>query len=60
MMLVAIILGTIGTIRFARTGSIMDCVDYHEILAMIGLIGRWGYIIAGIGYSALLPSSSAS
>src|SRR5208337_343390 len=48
LMLIAVILGTIGAIRFARTGSIMEGVNYHEILATITVIGWWDYIVAGI------------
>jgi hypothetical protein len=48
MMLAAVILGTIGVIRFARTGSVMEGVNYRDILATIRSIGWWNYIIAGI------------
>ena len=47
-MVVALVLGTIGALRFARTGSVMEGVNYQEILATIGRIGWWDYIIAGI------------
>ena len=48
MGVVAVVLGTIGAIRFARTGSVMEGVNYHEILGTIRRIGWWDYIIAGI------------
>jgi hypothetical protein len=48
LMLVAIIFGTIGAIRFARTGRVMEGVNYRGILATIHRIGWWDYIIAGI------------
>jgi hypothetical protein len=48
MMLVAGIFGTIGAVRFARTGSVMEGVNYREILATIERIGWWSYILAGI------------
>jgi hypothetical protein len=48
LMLVAVIFGTIGAIRYARTGRAMEGVNYREILATIHRIGWWDYIVAGI------------
>lgn len=48
LLLVAIIFGTIGAIRFARTGSVMEGINYRGILGTIRQIGWWDYIIAGI------------
>lgn len=48
LMLIALVLGTVGAIRFARTGYISEGVNYREILAWIGRIGWWDFIIAGI------------
>jgi len=48
MMLVACIFGTIGAVRFARTGSVLEGANYREILATIERIGWWSYILAGI------------
>ena len=45
-LLVAARLGTMGAIRFARTGSIMEGVNYREILATIRRIGWLTYIVA--------------
>jgi hypothetical protein len=44
----AVILGTIGAIRYSRTGSIIEGVNYGEVLATIRRIGWWDYILAGI------------
>ncbi len=46
LVMAAVILGTIGAIRFARTGSVMEGVNYHEILETIRRIGWRDYIIA--------------
>jgi hypothetical protein len=48
LVLVACILGTIGAIRFARTGSVMEGVNYREIISTIERIGWWNYILAGV------------
>lgn len=48
LVLLAVIFGTIGAIRYARTGGITEGVNYREILATIHRIGWWDYIIAGI------------
>jgi hypothetical protein len=48
LLLMAVIFGTLGAIRFARTGSVMEGVNYRGILDTIRQIGWWDYIIAGI------------
>jgi len=45
LVLGAVILGTIGAIRFARTGSVMEGLNFHEIVRTIERIGWWDYII---------------
>jgi len=48
LVLTAVIFGTIGAIRYARTGGVMEGVNYRGILDTIHRIGWWDYIIAGI------------